>query len=102
MNQDLALRVFFAFQRNRRIFGNLLKTLQQSRQDEKKVKDRMMKRLQIEKKIEERTGKEMEEARMQKRQLFVDRKKQQLEIKILQVKGLISASLFLKSHNNSL
>ena len=75
----------FLFQRNRRMFGNLLGTLQRFRQDESRVKERELKKRKVEEKIEEKTEKEKEEARNKKRELFVERKKQQHELKILQV-----------------
>ena len=67
------------------MFGNLLGTLQRFRQDESRVKDRELKKREVEKKIEEKTEKEKEEARNHKRQLFGERKRQQHELKILQV-----------------
>lgn len=67
------------------MFGNLLGTLQKFKQDETRVKDREMKKREIEKKIDEKTEKEKEEANRTKNELFSEKRKQQNEIKILQV-----------------
>ena len=83
---DFFLHLFF--QRNRRMFGNLLGTLQKFKQDENRVKDREQKKRDIEKKIEEKTEKEKEEAKRTKNELFSEKKKQEHEIKILQVNNL--------------
>ena len=67
------------------MFGNLLGTLQKFKQDENRVKDREQKKRDIEKKIDEKTEKEKEEAKRTKNELFSEKKKQEHEIKILQV-----------------
>merc|ERR1711971_747834 len=72
-------------QRNRRMFGNLLGTLQKFKQDETRVTDRSQKKREVEKKIEEKTEKEKEEAKRTKYELFSEKKKQQQEIKMLQI-----------------
>ena len=72
--------------RSKRMFGNLLGTLQAFRQDETKDKDRIEKKREIEKKIEEKTEAEREAARNAKKNLFMDKRRQGREIRILQVK----------------
>merc|ERR1712062_494897 len=72
-------------QRNRRMFGNLLGTLQKFKQDENRVKVREQKKRDVEKKIEEKTEKEKEEAKRTKNELFSEKKKQQQEIRMLQI-----------------
>ena len=67
------------------MFGNLMGTLVRFRQDESKGKERMEKKREIEKKIEEKTEKERAEARNAKKNLFNEKKKQQHEIRVLQV-----------------
>lgn len=75
-------------QRNRRIFSNLLGTLQKFKQDETRMKPKEQKKREVEKKIEEKTEREKEEAKRNKSELFSEKKKQQQEIRMLQV-GLI-------------
>ena len=70
------------------MFGNLLGTLQKFKQDETRVRDREQKKREVEKKIEEKTEKEKEEAKRTKHELFSEKKKQQQEIKMLQVPNL--------------
>jgi len=72
-------------QRNKRMFGSILGTLQKFRADETKDKDREQKRRKIETKIDQKTEKERAEAIKQKQELFEDKKKKEMEIKVLQV-----------------
>ena len=73
------------FQRSKRMFGNLLGTLQRFKQDENKIKDREQKKRKIEEKIEEKTVKEREDAKKKKFELFTEREKKKHELKILEV-----------------
>merc|ERR1719384_1134711 len=72
-------------QRNKRMFGSILGTLQRFRADESKDKDRDLKKRKIEAKIDQKTEKEKEEAIRQKKELFEDKRKKEKEIKVLQV-----------------
>uniref|UniRef100_A0AAG5CSD8 Pinin/SDK/MemA protein domain-containing protein n=1 Tax=Anopheles atroparvus TaxID=41427 RepID=A0AAG5CSD8_ANOAO len=72
--------------RNRRIFGSLLGTLQKFSQEESKLKPKEEKKALIEKKLEEQEKKERENMRKEKQCLFIDRKRQQLEIRALEAK----------------
>ena len=67
------------------MFGSIIGTLQQFRADETKDKDRELKKRKIEAKIEQKTEKERAEVIKQKKELFEDKKKKELEIKVLQV-----------------
>ena len=68
------------------MFGSILGTLQKFRADENKVKDRELKKRQIEAKIDKKSEKEREEAIRQKKELFEDKRRKEREIKVLQVK----------------
>uniref|UniRef100_A0A336ML47 CSON003372 protein n=1 Tax=Culicoides sonorensis TaxID=179676 RepID=A0A336ML47_CULSO len=74
--------------RHRRIFGSLLGTLQKFCQEESRLKSKEEKKAQIEKKLEEQQKKEREVLRKEKQNLFSDRKKQQLEIRTMEIKML--------------
>jgi len=62
-----------------------LGTLQKFKQDETRGRDREQKKREVEKKIEEKTEKEKEEAKRTKYELFSEKKKQQQDIKMLQI-----------------
>lgn len=72
--------------RNRRMFGSLLGTLQKFTQEEAKLKTKVDKKAQIEKKLEEQEKKERINMKKERETLFINRKKQQLEIKKLEMK----------------
>lgn len=74
--------------RHRRIFGSLLGTLQKFCQEESRLKGKEEKKAQIEKKLEEQQKKEREVLRKEKQNLFSDRKRQQLEIRSMEIKML--------------
>lgn len=68
------------------MFGSLLGTLQKFCQEESRLKPKEEKKAQIEKKLEEQEIQERANLRKEKQNLFSNRKRQQLEIKILEVK----------------
>lgn len=72
--------------RNRRMFGSLLGTLQKFNQEEAKLKSKVDKKAQIEKKLEEQEKKERINMKKERETLFINRKKQQLEIRKLEIK----------------
>jgi pinin len=72
--------------RNKRMFGSLLGTLQKFCQEESRLKPKEEKKAQIEKKLEQQEQLEKEKMRMEKQNLFEDRKRKQLEIKALEIK----------------
>lgn len=72
--------------RNRRMFGSLMETLQKFTQEEAKLKSKVDKKAQIEKKLEEQEKKERINMKKERETLFINRKKQQLEIKKLELK----------------
>lgn len=72
--------------RNRRMFGSLMGTLQKFTQEEAKLKSKVDKKAQIEKKLEEQEKKERINMKKERETLFINRKKQQLEIKKLEIK----------------
>lgn len=74
--------------RNRRIFGSLLGTLQKFCQEESRLKSKEEKKAQIEKKLDEKQKKEREVLRKEKQNLFTDRRRQQLEIRAMELKML--------------
>lgn len=74
--------------RNRRMFGALLGTLQKFQQEEIKLKQKEEKRAQLERKIEEHEIKEKAEIKKERQELFLNRKKKQAEIKMIELKML--------------
>lgn len=77
-------------ERNRRMFGSLLGTLQRFKKEETQLKDKEEKKAKIERRLEEEALKEKESLVVRKRELFIQRKQQQREIKNIEIKmGLV-------------
>ncbi|XP_037038258.1 pinin [Bradysia coprophila] len=72
--------------RNRRMFGSLLGTLQKFCQEESRLKPKEEKKAQIEKKLEDQQLRERETMKKERQDLFMNRKRQQMEIKMLETK----------------
>lgn len=72
--------------RHRRMFGSLLGTLQKFCQEESRLKQKEEKKAQIEKKLEEQQVQERKNMKRERENLFNNRKRQQLEIKMLETK----------------
>lgn len=72
--------------RNRRMFGSLLGTLQKFCQEESRLKTKEEKKAKIEKKLEEQQLLERENLKKERQTLFSTRKRQQLEIRMLEQK----------------
>lgn len=72
--------------RNRRMFGCLLGTLQKFCQEESRLKQKEDMKAQIEKKLEAQEIQERENMKKERQNLFSDRKRQQLEIRKLEMK----------------
>ncbi|KAJ8670435.1 hypothetical protein QAD02_001694 [Eretmocerus hayati] len=73
-------------QRNRRMFGALLGTLQKFRQEETKLKAKEDKKAEVEARVEEAKRKEKEELKRERQQLFLNRKQQLAQVKALETK----------------
>ena len=71
--------------RNKRMFGALVGTLQKFNKEEIKKKDVTEKKKVVELKVEERTEKEKEEIKNRKRELFSEQKKKKKDIQIIQI-----------------
>ncbi|XP_050432193.1 pinin [Adelges cooleyi] len=77
-------------ERNRRMFGSLLGTLQRFKKEETQLKDKEDKKAKIEKRLEEEAIKEKESLVLKKRELFMQRKQQKRDIKNIEIKmGLV-------------
>lgn len=77
-------------ERNRRMFGSLLGTLQKFKKEETQLKDKEEKKAKIERRLEEEAIKEKESLVVRKRELFMQRKQQQRDIKNIEIKmGLV-------------
>lgn len=72
--------------RNKRMFGSLLGTLNKFCQDESRLRGRVEKKAIIEKKVEEQELRERESSKLERRNLFVDRKKKLMEVRLLEIK----------------
>lgn len=72
--------------RNRRMFGSLLGTLQKFCQEESRLKQKEQKKAQIERKLEEQQNQEREIMKKERQNLYNNRKRQQMEIKMLENK----------------
>lgn len=72
--------------RNRRMFGSLLGTLQKFCQEESRLKQKEQKKAQIEKKLEDQQIQEREIMKKERQNLYNTRKRQQMEIKMLENK----------------
>lgn len=73
-------------QRNKRMFGALLGTLQKFRQEETKLKAKEDKKAEVEARVEEARKREKEELRRERQQLFLSRKRQLAEVRALEAK----------------
>lgn len=68
------------------IFGTLLGTLQKFCQEESRLKQKEQKKAQIERKLEEQQNQEREIMKKERQSLYNNRKRQQMEIKMLENK----------------
>lgn len=73
-------------QRNKRMFGALLGTLQKFRQEETKLKAKEDKKAEVEARVEEAKRREKEELRKERQKLFLSRKRQLAEVRALEAK----------------
>lgn len=68
------------------MFGSLLGTLQKFCQEESRLKNKEEKKAKIEKKLEDQQNQEREIMKKERQNLYLNRKRQQLEIKMLENK----------------
>jgi pinin len=73
-------------ERNKRMFGSLLGTLQKFRKEENILKSKEEKREKIEKKLEEQEMQEKIKLKQERETLLASRKRKQLEVKALETK----------------
>ncbi|XP_052274153.1 pinin-like [Dreissena polymorpha] len=72
--------------RNRRMFGLLLGTLQKFKDESKESKEKEEQRIKIEKKLEDKFRQEKEEILKERRDLFLERRRKQIRIKLIEQK----------------
>ncbi|XP_071238654.1 pinin [Salvelinus alpinus] len=73
-------------QRNRRMFGLLMGTLQKFKQESNVATDRQKKRIEIEQKLEVQAEQERKKVEGERRELFDERRAKQTELKLLEQK----------------
>lgn len=73
-------------ERNKRMFGSLLGTLQKFKKEENNLKSKEEKKAQIEKKLEEQEMQEKIKLKQEREALIENRKKKQFEVKALETK----------------